>query len=75
VHQLTPELSELISKVELVVFVDACHLGQPGSCERFIREQIAVLTSDEKRSKATSFVVHQTHPVPLVSLCLLYGLD
>jgi hydrogenase maturation protease len=35
VHQLTPELSELISEAELVVFVDACHLGRPGSwkCE------------------------------------------
>ncbi len=31
VNQLTPELSELISEVELVVFVDASHLGQPGS--------------------------------------------
>jgi hypothetical protein len=25
-HQLTPELSELLSEVELVVFFDACHL-------------------------------------------------
>lgn len=35
VHQLTPELSELISKVELVVFIDASQHGQPGSwkCE------------------------------------------
>jgi len=33
--QLTPELSELISEVELVVFIDASYLGQPGSwkCE------------------------------------------
>ena len=35
VDQLTPELSELISEVELVVFIDASHVGQPGSwkCE------------------------------------------
>ena len=35
INQLTPELSELISKVELVVFIDATHDGRPGSwkCE------------------------------------------
>jgi hydrogenase maturation protease len=34
-HQLTPELSERISGVELVVFIDSSHVGQPGSwtCE------------------------------------------
>lgn len=34
-NQLTPELSELISEVELVVFIDASHAGKPGSwkCE------------------------------------------
>jgi hydrogenase maturation protease len=34
-HQLAPELSELISKVGLVVFIDSSHIGQPGSwaCE------------------------------------------
>ena len=31
VNQLTPELSELISGVELVVFIDASLVGQPGS--------------------------------------------
>ena len=31
VSQLTPELSELISEVELVVFIDASLVGQPGS--------------------------------------------
>jgi hydrogenase maturation protease len=31
VNQLTPELSEFISEVELVVFIDASHVGQPGS--------------------------------------------
>ena len=33
--QLTPELSEPISEVELVVFIDASHIGRPGSwaCE------------------------------------------
>jgi hydrogenase maturation protease len=29
--QLTPELSELISEVELVVFIDASYAGKPGS--------------------------------------------
>jgi len=35
VIQLTPELSEPISEVELVVFIDASHAGKPGSwtCE------------------------------------------
>jgi hydrogenase maturation protease len=35
VHQLTPELAEPISKADLVIFVDACYEGQPGSwaCE------------------------------------------
>jgi hydrogenase maturation protease len=31
VSQLTPELSELISEVELVVFIDASLVGQPGN--------------------------------------------
>jgi hydrogenase maturation protease len=35
VHQLTPELAEPISKADLVIFIDACYTGQPGSwtCE------------------------------------------
>jgi hydrogenase maturation protease len=34
-HQLTPELAEPISGADLVVFVDACYEGQPGTwtCE------------------------------------------
>jgi hydrogenase maturation protease len=34
-HQLTPELSERISEVDLVVFIDSSHVGQPGNwtCE------------------------------------------
>jgi hydrogenase maturation protease len=34
-NQLTPDLSELISEVELVIFIDASYVGQPGSwkCE------------------------------------------
>jgi hydrogenase maturation protease len=34
-NQLTPELSELISEAELVIFIDASHIGNPGSwtCE------------------------------------------
>jgi hydrogenase maturation protease len=34
-HQLAPELSELISEFGLVVFIDSSHLGRPGSwtCE------------------------------------------
>jgi hydrogenase maturation protease len=36
VHQLTPELTESVSEADLVIFVDACHDGQPGSwrCEK-----------------------------------------
>lgn len=35
VHQLTPELAEPISEANLVIFIDACYEGQPGSwtCE------------------------------------------
>jgi Ni,Fe-hydrogenase maturation factor len=35
VNQLTPELAEFISKVELVIFIDASYVGQPGGwkCE------------------------------------------
>jgi hydrogenase maturation protease len=35
VHQLTPELAEPISSADLVVFIDACYEGQPGTwtCE------------------------------------------
>jgi hydrogenase maturation protease len=35
VHQLTPELAEPISSADLVVFIDACCEGQPGTwtCE------------------------------------------
>jgi hydrogenase maturation protease len=34
-HQLMPELAEPISEADLVIFVDACYDGQPGSwqCE------------------------------------------
>jgi hydrogenase maturation protease len=35
VHQLTPELAEPISEANVVIFIDACYEGQPGSwtCE------------------------------------------
>jgi hydrogenase maturation protease len=35
VHQLTPELAELIGQADSVIFIDACYDGQPGSwcCE------------------------------------------
>jgi hydrogenase maturation protease len=35
VHQLTPELAEAISEADLVIFIDACYEGAPGSwqCE------------------------------------------
>jgi hydrogenase maturation protease len=41
VHQLTPELAEPISKADLVIFVDACYAGQPGSwtCETIRPDQ------------------------------------
>jgi hydrogenase maturation protease len=34
-HQLTPEISELASRAELVLFIDAAHRGKPGTlkCE------------------------------------------
>jgi len=35
VHQLTPELAEPIGEASLIIFIDACYEGQPGSwtCE------------------------------------------
>jgi len=35
VHQLTPELAEAIGEADLVIFIDACYEGSPGSwqCE------------------------------------------
>jgi hydrogenase maturation protease len=35
VHQLTPELAEVVSKSELAIFIDASHQGEPGTwrCE------------------------------------------
>jgi hydrogenase maturation protease len=35
VHQLTPELAEPISEADLVIFIDACYEGAPGTwkCE------------------------------------------
>jgi hydrogenase maturation protease len=43
VHQLTPELAEPISEVELVIFVDASLDGRPGSwrCETIVRDAVA----------------------------------
>ncbi len=34
VHQLTPEIAELLSRVERVVFVDAAAEGEPGVVQR-----------------------------------------
>jgi hydrogenase maturation protease len=31
VHQLTPELAELVSEADLVIFIDASHVGEPGT--------------------------------------------
>jgi len=30
-HQLTPELAVPISRADLIMFIDACHQGSPGS--------------------------------------------
>jgi hydrogenase maturation protease len=56
--QLTPELSERISKVELVVFIDSSHVGQPGSwtCE----------TLDPNATTSTT-LGHQLTPVSLMA--------
>ena len=42
VHQLTPELAELISQAELIIFVDAGCQGKPGSwrCETVRAEPV-----------------------------------
>jgi hydrogenase maturation protease len=40
-HQLTPELAEPLSRVDLIIFIDASYEGQPGSwkCERLELDQ------------------------------------
>jgi hydrogenase maturation protease len=40
VHQLTPELAELVGNAELVIFIDASHEAEPGTwkCEEIATE-------------------------------------
>ena len=56
-HQLTPELSELISEVEFVVFIDAAHVGRPGSwkCETI-----------EPKASSPQTLGHQLAPASLL---------
>ena len=57
-HQLTPELAEPISEADLVIFIDACYDGQPGSwtCE-----------SIRPDSKSSDSFTHQATPAKLLS--------
>ena len=57
-HQLTPELSERISKVELVVFIDSSHVGQPGNwtCETL-----------EPNATSSNTLGHQLTPMGLLA--------
>ena len=63
-HQLTPELAETISRVELVLFLDASRVGQSGEIRC---AQIDLQPPD-------FLFAHQLTPETLVSLCSeLYG--
>jgi hydrogenase maturation protease len=64
VHQLTPELAELSSRVERVIFVDASQNGEPGE---LACEAVAAAPADIRFS-------HQLTPAQLISLAHhLYG--
>jgi hydrogenase maturation protease len=63
-HQLTPELAETISHVELVLFLDASRVGQPGEIR---------CTQVDPHPPEFLFA-HQLTPETLLSLCSeLYG--
>lgn len=63
-QQLTPELAESISHVEMVLFLDATRLGRPG--------EIRCTQVDPR--PADLLFVHQLTPETLLSMCCeLYG--
>ncbi|MEO1401770.1 MAG: hydrogenase maturation protease [Cyanobacteria bacterium J06635_1] len=68
VHQLTPELADVISEADYVIFVDAC--GE--SCSQTV--QLDPLGVDCSVPRATSLGVHSYAPMALLSLTQgLYG--
>lgn len=65
-HQLTPELSERIAAMELVVFVDAQPGDRPGA--------IALSRVLPESSRDPAALTHHAHPAALLSLAReLYG--
>jgi hydrogenase maturation protease len=67
IHQLTPELAEPISQVEVVIFVDAAIEGAPGQIAWFALEEEAGCQPAPKGS-------HLTTPDALLTMALdLFG--
>jgi hydrogenase maturation protease len=63
-HQLTPELAETISHVELVLFLDASRVGKPGE----------IRCTQVNLQPPEFLLAHQLTPETLLSLCCeLYG--
>jgi len=58
-HQLTPELAERISHVDVVLFIDASRTGPPGE----------ILCTQVEPRPANSLFAHQLTPETLLSLC------
>lgn len=64
-HQLVPELAELVADYDLVVFVDA-HVAD---LSKLLREERIT-----PAYRSTSFVSHQTHPATVLELAeKMYG--
>jgi hydrogenase maturation protease len=64
-HQLVPELAELVADYDLVIFVDA-HVAD---LSKLLREEHIM-----PAYRSTSFVSHQTHPATVLELAeKMYG--
>ncbi len=64
VHQLTPELAEAVSEVDLVIFVDAGAHGTPGD---LTCEEVTISEADLRFS-------HDVTPATVLQMCkTLYG--
>ena len=64
-HQLVPEMAEIVADYELVIFVDA-HVAD---LSQLLREERIV-----PAYRSTSFVSHQTHPAMVLELAeKMYG--
>ena len=64
VHQLTPELSEELSRAELAIFIDAAAEGEPGT----------VLSREVSPTGGEEMFTHQASPAALLRAAqVLYG--